>query len=161
MKPHQLSIFPINVQFEDVDAHGVVHHPNYLKYIERARFYGMQQHGYSFETLLSSDSALTVSEIQANYLRPAFVGQALFVVSWVTAVGKSMLKLCQTITVSVPRFEDLELEKIKFSICKSPEAIFWADLKLICIDSKSLRPKSIPADLKRVILNGAERSCQY
>ncbi len=45
----QPAIFSLIVEFEDVDAHGVVHHPNYLKYLEKARSYGIRKCGYSLE----------------------------------------------------------------------------------------------------------------
>ena len=149
MKLQQPSIFPINVQFEDVDAHGIVHHPNYLKYLERARSHGIKQCGYSLEKLFSSSSALAISEIHANYLRPALMEQELFVISLVTAIGKSSVKLYQSITSCLPKLE--ELEKVEIDIFKLPETIFWAELKLIYIDSESVRPKSIPLDLKQAI----------
>ena len=151
MKLQQPYIFPITVQFEDVDAHGVVHHPNYLKYLERARSYGIKQAGYSTGGLSSHGSVLAISEIHANYLRPALMEQELFVISLVTAIGKSSVKIYQSITSCLPKLE--ELESVGTDIFKLSETIFWAELKLICIDSESLRTKSIPLDLKKSITN--------
>jgi YbgC/YbaW family acyl-CoA thioester hydrolase len=149
MKLHQPYIFPITVQFEDVDAYGVVHHPNYLKYLERARSHGIKQVGYSLGKFSSSGFAVAISEIHANYLRPALMEQKLFVISLVTAIGKSSVKLYQSITSRLPKLE--ELESVGTDIFKLSETIFWAELKLICIDSESLRTKSIPLDLKKLI----------
>jgi YbgC/YbaW family acyl-CoA thioester hydrolase len=151
MKLQQPYIFPITVQFEDVDAHGVVHHPNYLKYLERARSHGIKQVGYSLGKFSSSGLVLAISEIHANYLRPALMEQELFVISLVTAIGKSSVKLYQSITSCLPKLE--ELESVGTDIFKLSETIFWAELKLICIDSESLRTKSIPLDLKKLITN--------
>ena len=149
MKFQQPSIFPVIVQFEDVDAHGIVHHPNYLKYLERARCHGIKQCGYSLEKLFSSGSALAISEIHANYLHPAFMEQELFVVSVATAIGKSRVELYQSIMSCPPKHD--ELERFKTGICKLSETIFWAELKLSCVDSESNRLKSIPLDLKQAI----------
>jgi acyl-CoA thioester hydrolase len=149
MKLQQPYVFPVTVQFEDVDAHGIVHHPNYLKYLERARSHGLKQCSYSFKKFLASGSALTISEIHANYLRPALMEQELFVISLVTAIGKSSVKLYQSITSCLPRLG--ELEKVGTDIFKLSETIFWAELKLICIDSESVKSKSIPLDLKQAI----------
>jgi YbgC/YbaW family acyl-CoA thioester hydrolase len=151
MKLQQPYIFPITVQFEDVDAYGVVHHPNYLKYLERARSHGIKQVGYSLGKFSSSGFAVAISEIHANYLRPALMEQELFVISLVTAIGKSSVKLYQSITSCLPKLE--ELESVGTDIFKLSETIFWAELKLICIDSESLRTKSIPLDLKKLITN--------
>jgi YbgC/YbaW family acyl-CoA thioester hydrolase len=151
MKLQQPYIFPVTVQFEDVDAHGIVHHPNYLKYLERARSHGIKQGGYSLRKFSSSGLVLAISEIHANYLRPALMEQELFVISLVTAIGKSSVKLYQSITFCLPRLE--ELESVGTDIFKLSETIFWAKLKLICIDSESLRTKSIPLDFKKSITN--------
>lgn len=149
MRFQQPSIFPLTVQFEDVDANGIVHHPNYLKYLERARSYGLKECGYSLEKLLSSDSALAISEIHANYLRPAIVEQELFVISLVTAVGKSSVKIDQTITSCLPTIG--QIETARKSIFSLPETIFLARLRLVCINLKSAQPKSIPQELKQAI----------
>ena len=151
MKLQQPYIFPITVQFEDVDDYGVVHHPKYLKYLERASSHGIKQVGYSLGKFSSSGLVLAISEIHANYLRPALMGQELFVISLVTAIGKSSVKLYQSITSCLPKLE--ELESVGTDIFKLSETIFWAELKLICIDSESLRTKSIPLDLKKLITN--------
>jgi YbgC/YbaW family acyl-CoA thioester hydrolase len=149
MKLQQPYIFPVTVQFEDVDAHGIVHYPNYLKYLERARSHGIKQSGYSWGKFSSSGLALAISEIHANYLRPALMEQELFVISLVTAIGKSSVKLYQSITACSPKLE--ELERVENDIFKLSETIFRAEIKLICVDSNSFRTKSIPLDLKQSI----------
>lgn len=137
------------MQFEDVDANGVVHHPNYLKYLERARSYGMKKSGYSLEKLLSSGSALAISEIHANYLRPALLEQELFVISQVSDIGKSSLKIYQSITLQLPTNEAMEMAKDR--IFSLPETIFSAQLRLVCVNLKSVRAKSLPPELKQAI----------
>ncbi|WP_392535630.1 acyl-CoA thioesterase [Nostoc sp. C117] len=146
----QSSIFTLTVQFEDVDANGVVHHPNYLKYLERARFYGIKQCGYSLEKLSYSGLALVVSEIHANYLRPATIEQELFVISRVIFVGKSSVKICQSITSTLPTTYE-EIEKAGEKFVYLPETIFWSQITLACVDLKSGKPKSIPLELKQAI----------
>jgi YbgC/YbaW family acyl-CoA thioester hydrolase len=142
-------IFPLTVQFEDVDAHRVVHHPNYLKYLERARSYGMRKCGYSLEKLISSGSVLAISEIQAHYFRPALLEEELFVISQVIDVGKSSIKVQQAITLRLPENDEIHLaEDQHFSF---PETIFSAKVRLVCVDFKSGKAKSIPQDLKHAI----------
>lgn len=145
----QSSIFRLTVQFEDVDANGVVHHPNYLKYLERARSYGIKECGYSLEKLLSSGLALAISEIHAHYLRPAIIEQELFVITQVNSVGKSTVKICQSITSKLPTHEEREtaVERI-FSL---PETIFRAKITFVGFDLKSAKPKSLPQELKQAI----------
>lgn len=150
----QPSIFRLTVQFEDIDVNGVVHHPNYLKYLERARSYGIKESGYSLEKLLDSGCALVVSEIHANYLRPALLEQELFVISRVSAVGKSLVKICQSITSTLPTTKGIEM--VGERLVSLPETIFWAQTSLICVDLKSAQPKSIPQELKKAIKMGIQ-----
>lgn len=145
----QSSIFRLTVQFEDVDANGVVHHPNYLKYLERARSYGIKECGYSLEKLFSSGLALAISELHANYLRPAILEQELFVITLINSVGKSTVKIYQIITPSLLTNE--EMETAKKNIFVLAKTIFWAQIVLVCIDLKSAKPKSIPLELKQAI----------
>ena len=148
MLEQQPPVFRLTVQFEDVDANGVVHHPNYLKYLERARSYSIKKGGYSVERILSSYSALVVTEIHAKYLRPALLDQELFVISRVDAVGKSLIKICQFITPNLPTDEEIETVEEKLSL---PEMILWAQISLVYVDLKSAKPKSIPQELKQAI----------
>lgn len=145
----QSSIFRLTVQFEDVDANGVVHHPNYLKYLERARSYGIKECGYSLEKLFSSGLALAISELHANYLRPALLEQELFVITLINSVGKSSVKICQSITSSLPTNKEMETAGAR--IFSLPKTIFLAQIVLVCVDLKSARPKSIPLELKQAI----------
>jgi YbgC/YbaW family acyl-CoA thioester hydrolase len=147
----QPGIFPITVQFEDIDAHGVVHHPNYFKYMERARLHGMKECGCSLEKLFSSGCSLAVSEIRASYLRPAFLEQELLVFSHLLQVGKVSIKINQSIilmssideVISGVTQDDLPL----------PSAIFWSEIQLVYIDLKSGKPQSFPPDFKQMIKN--------
>jgi acyl-CoA thioester hydrolase len=60
----------IDVEFEDLDAGGVVYHPNYIKLCERARNRWFAEHGITFGSLKSQDVALAIRSIKADYLRP-------------------------------------------------------------------------------------------
>ena len=142
-------IFPLTVQFEDIDAHGVVHHPNYLKYLERARSYGMKKCGYSLATLLSSGFSLAISEIHANYLRPALLEQELFVFSQVLYVGKSSIKINQDIILNLSINEEIKTNINEPLLLQN--LIFRSKIQLVCVDLKSGKPKSLPQDLKQAI----------
>lgn len=149
MGSQRVFIFPVTVQFEDIDVCGVVHHPNYLKYLERARSHSLKEYGYSLERFLSSDSALALSEFHAKYLRPAFIEQQLFVITQISFIGKSSIKVNQSIVSSLPKIEEIEINEQKiFSLA---EILFWAQVELICVDLKSAKLKSIPQELRQAI----------
>lgn len=64
------NIITLEIEFEDLDAGGVVHHPNYLKVCERARGRWLAENGVTFKGLKDIDIALAVRSIQADYLKP-------------------------------------------------------------------------------------------
>jgi acyl-CoA thioester hydrolase len=149
MKSQNWHFFSLIVNFEDVDINGVVHHPNYLKYLERARSYMIRQSGYPLEKLLSSGTTLSVSEIHVKYLIPARLEQELFVISQVTYLGKSIVKISQFITTYLPSYE--ELSRIKEGVYSLAGIIFGAQVELVCVDLESAKLKSIPPEFKQAL----------
>ena len=79
--------FPLRVYFEDTDVAGVVYYANYLRFMERARsdmlrLVGIDQRG----AIESGIGVYAVAEVAVRYRGPARLGDALVVVSRVTAV---------------------------------------------------------------------------
>lgn len=142
-------IFSLNVHFEDVDFNGIVHHPNYLKYLERARSYLIKNSGYSLEKLLSAGTTLTVSELHAKFLTPARLEQELFVISQIYSLGKSTIKLFQFIIPYFPNTEKIAL--INQGVYSLPGVIFSAQVELVCVDLQTIKLKSIPSEFKQAI----------
>lgn len=70
-----IGTFEILVHFEDLDAGGVVHHPNYLKICERARNQWLAPLGLDTHSLLKEDFALAVRTIEAEYKKPLEAGK--------------------------------------------------------------------------------------
>lgn len=64
------NIINLEIEFEDLDAGGVIHHPNYIKVCERARGRWLAENGITFKGLKDNDVALAVRSIQADYLKP-------------------------------------------------------------------------------------------
>ncbi|MCC6275653.1 MAG: acyl-CoA thioesterase [Leptospiraceae bacterium] len=149
MKFDQKHIYPLVVAFEDIDAGGGVHHPNYLKYIERARSQGMSEAGYSFGKLMNDGFVFVVAEIIAKYLKPAFVEEKLTVITHFTACKKSSVKIHQAIFKSAPSADLLEREKNIFNL---PEVIFQAQLRLVSVDIHDKKIIEVPAKLKESLL---------
>lgn len=53
MQMDSSSVYPFKVQFEDIDGGGVVHHPTYLKFLERARCDALANIGLPFSTTVA------------------------------------------------------------------------------------------------------------
>jgi len=43
--------YPVSVEFEDIDYYGIVHHPKYLLYFERARVHFFKDNGINLREL--------------------------------------------------------------------------------------------------------------
>ncbi|MEY4616397.1 MAG: hypothetical protein RJB66_1357 [Pseudomonadota bacterium] len=64
------AVIELDIEFEDLDAGGVIHHPNYIKVCERARGRWLASNNITFKSLKDKDVALAVRSIQADYLKP-------------------------------------------------------------------------------------------
>lgn len=114
----------IRVYYEDTDAEGIVYHTNFIKYCERARS----------EMVFNSDLKpftpnrhFVVKNINASYLKPAFLGDKLEVVSTPTTIKKASLIINQKI---------YRISSLKDTL-KEKELIFEAGIKIaFLIDKK-------------------------
>jgi YbgC/YbaW family acyl-CoA thioester hydrolase len=89
--------YPLAVQFEDVDFQRVVHHPNYLKYCERARVAAMDEAGYPFAQLLADGFGLVIADVRLTYRNPMVFGKSYWVQSRLAAVSSASFRVRQVI----------------------------------------------------------------
>ena len=146
MRWNETSYFPIDVQFEDIDGGGVVHHPNYLKYLERARCHAMREIGVPFDECLKDGIAFVVAELNSKYLRPLTYGQRIYVHTRLVAMRKSSFKVFQKIMI-----DDLTLPEIRNSdqfFIKESQASFFAQLRLVAVDLKHGKPIPVPEKIR-------------
>lgn len=122
-------IWPIRVYYEDTDAGGVVFYANYLKFFERARTEMLRAKGFEQDELIKHKKVLfAVKTIKVDYVSPARFNEKIDVISEISILKKVSLVFEQTIK----RSDTL--------LCK-------ATVTIACLDSDSMRPKAIPADL--------------
>jgi acyl-CoA thioester hydrolase len=133
----EISVYPLTVQFEELDAGGIVHHPNYLRYCERARCDAMEARGYSFRSCMEDGATFVVAEALVRYLRPATLGDRLYVVSMNAGFRKSSLKVHQALVKTPPPVGALFTPGDVFRL---PDALFHAQLRLVHVDVKTGRP---------------------
>ncbi|MEF3191177.1 MAG: YbgC/FadM family acyl-CoA thioesterase [Campylobacterales bacterium] len=82
----------IRIYYEDTDAGGVVYHANYLKFCERAR----SQIFFDARMLPTQEGGhFVVSRIEADFLRPAKLGDLIRVETSLLEMGKVSLRLKQ------------------------------------------------------------------
>lgn len=106
--------YPLVIQFEDVDYQRVVHHPNYLKYFERARIAAVAQAGYAFSEMLNDGYGLVVADARIRYRAPLVFGVSAFVQSRLAAVGPASFRVRQVVhdgsEIQRAAFESAEVE---------------------------------------------------
>ncbi|MBE7410784.1 MAG: acyl-CoA thioesterase [Leptospiraceae bacterium] len=149
MKFDRVYIYPLVVAFEDIDAGGGVHHPNYLKYLERGRSQGLIDSDYSFGKFMSEGFVFVVAEIISKYLKPAFLEEKLYVVTHFTACKKSSIKIYQSITKSYPK---INLSDKEINIFQIPDTIFQAQMRLVCVHLAEKKVIEVPSTLKEALL---------
>lgn len=113
----------VTVYYEDTDATGIVYHPNYLKYCDRARV----EHFFETGTpLQEKDAHLIIHSLNCRYLAPAKLGDVLNIKSVITKLKRTSFELEQTIY----------LNNI---------AIFTMQLTMLYV--QNMRPTTIPASM--------------
>jgi len=71
------------VRYAETDAMGVVHHGSYIIYFEEGRTSYARQRGHDYASFERSGYFLTVTEVNARYIKPARYGQCLTVRCWI------------------------------------------------------------------------------
>ena len=118
---------PVRVYYEDTDAGGVVYHSNYLNFMERARTEWLRHAGFEQDTLIEKKQILfAVRKISIDYNKPALFNDLLNIKTRIIEQRKVSLL-----------FEQLVFNQAEEMICN-------AEIKIVCIDSNTLRPKPIP-----------------
>lgn len=160
--------WPIRVYYEDADTAGVVYYANYLKFMERARTEWLRQHGVE-QDLLRQDQGLVfaVRSVQVDYLKPARFNQLLSVSVDITERGKASATLAQEIreldTTKLNSSEtnqfvsELQLNSMqKGSMARlaqaSGDVLCRGQIKIVCLDAQSLKPRAFPDLLQEEII---------
>ena len=73
-----------HVRYAETDAMGIVHHASYLIYFEEGRSNYARQRGNDYVTFEASGLYLTVSEINARYIKPTRYGQEITISCWIS-----------------------------------------------------------------------------
>ena len=117
----------IRVYYEDTDAAGIVYYANYLKFCERARSEPFFARGISPQ---SEKGYFVVRHIEADYLRPAMLGELIEVHTMVERKKGASLQLLQEIR-------------------RDGEKLFVMRVELVFL--KEGRPARIPSDLHSLL----------
>ena len=119
----------VRVYYEDTDSGGVVYYANYLRFMERARTEWMRTLGFEQDRLIEEQGVLfAVRSAQIEYLRPAHFNDLLMVSADIVDRGRASLTFSQVIRR-----------------CRDDSGpVCTGEIKIACLDAKSLRPQAIP-----------------
>ena len=130
--------WPVRVYYEDADAGGVVYYANYLKYLERARTEFLRRLGIEQDELERDVNIIfAVRSMTIDYLKPAFFNELLNVDATIAELRKASISFQQTVS---NQQNDI--------LCR-------AQVKVACINSKTLKPVSIPEFITKELGNDA------
>lgn len=125
----------VRVRYAEVDRMGLLHHANYLVYLEQARIDLLRSAGFSYKDLEDQGYYLVLTRIEIRYRRPAGFDDLL------------------TIRVRVDRVTGARIDHA-YEVRRGDEMLSEATTTLACID-KDGRPRSLPEFLRERGGNGA------
>jgi acyl-CoA thioester hydrolase len=123
-------IWQIRVYYEDTDAGEVIFYANYLKFMERARTEWLRKIGFDHKILKEKYELLfAVKNLTIDYIKPGHLDDLLTVTSELLDSRKASLTFGQNI-----KNENNEL-------------LSEAEVKIACINSKTLKASPMPDKL--------------
>ena len=81
----------LRVRYAETDQMGVVHHRNYLVYLEESRTSLMRERGCSYAEMKRKGWALPVRRVQIRYRAPAYYEEELSVRTRIGSIGNASI----------------------------------------------------------------------
>lgn len=86
------------VNFHETDAMGIVHHANYLKYLEQARVVWMDEHDRPYREYMARDTHFATTHVSLDYHRPARFDDVLEICVWLANLRGASLRMEYVVT---------------------------------------------------------------
>ena len=123
--------WPMRVYYEDTDTGGVVYYANYLKFFERARTEWLRSAGIGQQRMTEQENVMFVVKSTAiDYHAPAKLDDSLEVSVTIEKIGRASVNFSQDAWRADGSGAVL--------LCSG-------QIRVGCIDARSLRPAAIPA----------------
>lgn len=94
------------VPFYETDAMGIVHHANYVRYLELARIVWMDEHDRPYREYIADGLHFSTTRVDLHYVRPAGFDDMLDVTTWLDWVGGASLGMAYEIDRAGTRVAD-------------------------------------------------------
>ncbi len=124
--------FPFRVYIEDTDAGGIVYYVNYLKFMERARTEYLRSLGYGKQAIFNGELMFVVQSVQADYVKPAQLDDELIATAEAVKIGSANMLMEQL-------------------IYRGDELLCRGEVKIVCVDKNTVKPKRIPKDMLNAV----------
>lgn len=134
--------FLVRVFYEDTDCGGIVYHSNYLNFCERARSELFFARGIN----PLGEVGFVVRSIACEFLKTAKLGDLLRIKTKIKEQKSAQITLLQEIFIE----SNIECEKCENNFYENSsqnltlKPIFSAEIKLVCVDTKSAKVRKIP-----------------
>ena len=136
--------WPVRVYWEDTDGGAIVYYANYLRFLERARTEWLRARGHSQQLLAREAGILfTVVSLQVDYRAPARLDDELEISCSPQAEGMASLRFLQSIHRAA-------LAGV------AGQLLLEAQVRVACVDARSLRAKRLPEFLLNAVTAEAE-----
>lgn len=144
MKSREISPYTRRAYYYETDKMGIVHHSNYIRWLEEARIHMLSEAGYSFEKMEEDGVMIPVLSVQCQYKFPVRFDDIFKIYSSVTYFNGCKMTLEYKI-INVTAGEKLS------AICRTEH----------CLTNKNMRPirtqKEFP-DIFRVFNEALEET---
>lgn len=139
----------VRIYYEDTDVGGVVYYANYLRYLERARTEWLRAAGFELDAIQRDMKAVfVVRRVEADYHRPALLGNIISVSCEPTSVGRSKLVIDQRVTRAYTDAANAD---------KPDELLLSAVVTLAFIASDLTKPIAMPADMRAAMMSNLQK----
>ena len=152
-----MNAFSLNVRiyYEDTDVGGVVYYANYLRYLERARTEWLRAAGFELDAIQRDMKAVfVVRRVEADYHRPALLGNIVSVSCEPMSVGRSKLVIEQRVTRA---YTNATTTDTTVNADKPDELLLSAVVTLAFIASDLTKPIAMPADMRAAMMSNLQK----
>lgn len=87
------------VPFYETDAMGVVHHSNFVRYLEEARVVWLDQHDQPYTAYVDQGFHFATTRVEVDYRRPVRFDETVRIQVWAEWVRGASLRLAYTLHV--------------------------------------------------------------
>ena len=131
------------VYFSDVDIGGVLYHPRYLDYYDRARNAAIKEKGISYLEFIRSGYALVVADAHIKYLRSVSFEQEIHIYSRFLKISNRSVTAEQIMSTQI-----LAPAELDDAFATKKHLINYLTVVWVCVKLNEMKSCTIPEEVK-------------